>query len=954
MFPEFLHPGARLGAYSILAHLGSGGMGDVYLASDERLGRRVALKVLQPELALDAGVLRRFEREARAASALNHPSILTIYELGQVDGVLFIAGEYIEGETLRAVLERGPLPIAEAVRIAMQVASALSVAHAAGIVHRDVKPENVMIRSDGLVKVLDFGLAKLVAPRDSDKTVERTTQAGVAIGTVLYMSPEQARGQMVDERSDIFSFGSMLYELVTGAPPFDGETFGHIMVAILERDPVPPTHPGLQRIITKALQKDPFERYQTMSALLDDLRTVDTAEPLAPPPPRRVWQRISRRTAIATIAALAGTALTAAGVFTAVRMLERPPASRIPIAVADFDNRTGDKTLDGLSGMLITSLEQSRRLSVMSRARMFDVLHRLGRGDATRIDETLGRDVSRAENVHGLVIASVSRFGSVYVVDLKVLDPATNEYLFTVKEQARGLEAVPEVVDKLSEQVRLGLDEAEEDVRAARTQIRAATTPNLEAYQHYFQGEQYVAKLDFTKARDEFRAAVQRDPTFAMAWYRVANAEEWLGRMTAAHEAIAHAVANMEGLPRKEKLIIRSGEASSVGDYERVIALRKEILMMTPNDKETLFIIGDYSFHAGHRPQAIDFLRRVLRIDPTHEPAHQHLAWSLRDEGRYREFLDETEAWTKRFSTPEAWMLHAQALKANDRPAEAIQAATQLRDDDKQARYFLLPAYVRLETGDVAGALRDAEAALASPESHRQFAAQHLRAVAAVREGRMRDAIKLYDAAVAAAPIVPGASIPERMRAERAVVLAIAGNATESRAVTQRLFQSKVEVEDEVWANVINAHFEMSDIELPKAVVHAHFRDVIVANKLVEGYDKLFAGDPEAALVAFRRVAAALAIRSNAVARAALEAGRYDEARAAALHARATARPGFYGALDNALLATRLELILARCDEAQGYPQGARERYLRILDIGPRADPGVEPFATAKARLAGR
>jgi serine/threonine protein kinase len=276
--------GQRVGPYSILAQLGSGGMGEVYLAQDTRLGRRVALKTLPPFFVKDEQRLRRFEHEARAASGLNQPNIVTIHEMGMSDGRYFIAMEHIDGETLRSVMGKGRLAPADLVDVAMQVASALAAAHAAGIVHRDIKPENLMLRPDGYVKVLDFGLAKLTQQPATDWTTRprspgaMTTEVGVVMGTAQYMSPEQARGLGVDARTDLFSLGVVLYEMIAGRPPFEGETTSDVIAAILQNDPPPLSIEGagipaeLGRIVTKALQKDREHRYQTSADMLVELR----------------------------------------------------------------------------------------------------------------------------------------------------------------------------------------------------------------------------------------------------------------------------------------------------------------------------------------------------------------------------------------------------------------------------------------------------------------------------------------------------------------------------------------------------------------------------------------------------------------------------------------------------------------------------------------------------------
>jgi eukaryotic-like serine/threonine-protein kinase len=281
--PQF-EMGRTLGHYRIVTLLGRGGMGEVYLAQDTKLHRRVALKLLRASFTRDSQRMKRFEQEACAASALNHPNILTVYDLGQADGFNFIATEYVEGETLRQLIKRHKVTLGQALEIAIQVAAALATAHAAGIIHRDIKPENVMLRPDGLIKVLDFGLAKLTEPLDpqakASSLLRIETDPGMVMGTVSYMSPEQARGVAVDARSDSFSLGVVLYETLTGRPPFAGETASDVIVSILEKEPAPlawywPETPAeLQRIVTKALRKDREARYQTIKDLLLDLKSL--------------------------------------------------------------------------------------------------------------------------------------------------------------------------------------------------------------------------------------------------------------------------------------------------------------------------------------------------------------------------------------------------------------------------------------------------------------------------------------------------------------------------------------------------------------------------------------------------------------------------------------------------------------------------------------------------------
>ena len=942
-----LRPGDRLGAYRIVMLLGSGGMGEVYLAEDPRLDRRVALKVLSPELARDAASLKRFEREARAASALNHPSIITIHELGEHDGVTFIASELVDGETLRQRIERR-LAISETIDLALQIASALSVAHNAAILHRDIKPENVMIRRDGLVKVLDFGLAKLLAPFDAPdaRTIERTTTPGMVVGTIHYMSPEQARGGKLDTRSDIFSFGAMLYEMIAGRVPFDGETASHVMVAILEKEAEPLDDPALQRIVAKALRKDPADRYQTIDDLANDLRAVTRSHEITKVMPRTV----PRRRAIYSVAAAVVIALIAAGAMLRP-WRERGPQPRIPVVVADFDNQTGEKHLDGLSGMLITSLGQSRRLNVMSRSRMFDVLKGLGRAEVARVDETLGRDVSRAENARGLVLASVSRFGANYIVDVKVLDPSTNEYLFTAKEQGRGAESIPKLIDDVSEKLRLGLDEAEQDVRTARTEVRNAATSNLEAYQHFFVGEQYLNELKFQRAHEEFQRAVKLDPQFAMGWYRVADSLWWMTRTHEARSVIARAVALSDRVPRREQLNIRGLEAALHGRFARCTELRREALALAPDDKETLYNLGDCLYHGGQSDEAIGHFRRVLQIDPSFERAHQHLFWALRTAGRHREALAASAAYVERFDSSFAWLMNAQSLLANGRPKEAVAAAHRVRDDGTSVFFIFPGAYVRLQAGDVAGALAEARDARDSPRAHERFAARHIEAIAAMRAGRYREAVRLYDGVIAAAAgLNLGVSLRDAAKAERAWLLALVGDQTRSRALADEL-RKIPELDDYVLFRVAWIYLETGDVETFAALHEKHFSDHPAARDLVAGYRALQAGDAAAAMRPFRELARRDALWFP-LANAALAAGKYEEVRMAALRTEAPVEVGFISAFERALYTARGKYLLGRAEEGLGNRAAAKKHYQTLVELWRNADTDIPELVDAKARLA--
>ncbi|HYE66613.1 MAG TPA: protein kinase, partial [Pyrinomonadaceae bacterium] len=707
--------------YSILKKLGAGGMGEIYLAQDTRLGRPVALKLLPSAFTKDEDRLRRFEQEARAASALNHPNILTIFEIGQVDGTHYIATEFIDGETLRQRLTGARIKLGEALEIAIQVASALAAAHAAGIVHRDIKPENIMVRNDGYIKVLDFGLAKLTDPLGPTVDPEAATRAlvdtdpGVVMGTACYMSPEQAQGRAVDGRTDIWSLGVVLYEMVTGHAPFEGATKSHLIVSILEKEPpllaqyVREVPAELERIVSKALRKDREERYQVVKDLALDLKSLkqelefeaklersvspemsgattarsgahgaaetsvqtaarsSEAQALHPTSSAEyLVSELKRHKRGAIIALMAVVIAMAAGLALWTYWRQPESAERIPIAVADFVNETDEKELNGLSGMLITSLEQSRRLAVLTRPRMFDILKSLGKGETDRIDETLGREICSHANVSALVVASIRRFDQLYTIDLKVLDPQKNEYLFAAKEEGQGKSSIPAMIDKLSEKTRIGLNEKAAELQAARHKVADVTTANLEAYQHYFQGEQLINKLKFRESEEEFKKAIALDPSFALAHYRLAYAMEWFGGERS-KEPIAKAMQYIEKAPEKERYLIRALSAQIGRRFDEALAINRELLKSYPEEKEALWVVGDLSYHRNDLDAARAYLEKVLALDPAFERALQHITWTYRDLEQYDKALEYAKQYVARAPSEESYGALADAynLKAD-------------------------------------------------------------------------------------------------------------------------------------------------------------------------------------------------------------------------------------------------------------------------------------------------
>src|SRR2546427_2003475 len=532
-----LFAGQALNHYTILALLGEGGMGEVYLAEDTRLKRKVALKLLPAELTANSDRLRRFEQEAQAASALNHPNILTIYEIGQTESTHFITTEYIEGDTLRLRLAQA-LKLNEVLDICIQVASALSAAHQASIIHRDIKPENIMIRRDGIVKVLDFGLAKLLARPsteiDTQAPTRFRTDAGVVMGTASYMSPEQARGLKVDARTDIFSLGVVLYEMVAGCSPFAGSTSSEVLAAILsEQEPQPLARYArevpaeLERISSKALRKNRDERYQTIKDLLIDLKdlkrelelqaqlkrraspelpghsTTEGSEPaiaemvpaqVTPPgadaPARTassaeyiVSQIKSHRRSTAITLAIVALAAVAAYFY-----FHRQPVltDKDTILLADFVNTTGDAVLDGtLKTALAVQLEQSPFLNLFSDERVRETLRYMERSPDERVTKEIAREICERQGLKALLAGTGSNLGRHYVISLEAVNAQSGDVLARQQEEAESKEQVLRTLGQVATKLREKLGESLSSIQKFDAPIEQATTTSLEALKAY-------------------------------------------------------------------------------------------------------------------------------------------------------------------------------------------------------------------------------------------------------------------------------------------------------------------------------------------------------------------------------------------------------------------------------------------------------------------------------------
>ena len=576
--------GKTISHYKILEKLGEGGMGVVYKAEDTKLKRTVALKFLPPEWTRDEDAKARFMHEAQAASALDHNNICTIYEVDETeDGQLFIVMALYEGETLKYKIKQSPLKLEEGIELSIQIAKGLAKAHEKKIVHRDIKPANVFITNDGVAKILDFGLAKLAG-----RTM--LTKEGTTLGTVAYMSPEQGRGEAIDHRTDIWSSGVVLYEMLTGQLPFKGDYDQAITYSIMNEDQEPITglRTGvpmeLERIANKCLQKEPGSRYQGVNELLVDLKAVQETEKASVS--KVQVETLPKVTNLRKVAVPAILSLVAVVAVVGYFFLGRKPeiTKRVPIAVVDFVNETNEPELDGLSGMLITALEQSRRLGVMSRARMYDEFKQMDRPDLTFVDEATGREIAKRVNIAALAVATIRKFGQLYTIDFKVIDPQSGDRIFSTKVEGKGQESIPGLLDQLSDKTRIDLEEQDNIVMMDRRGVADITTANLAAYQHYFKGQEFIEKLAFDSAKEEFRQAIALDTTFALAYYRLSYAMGWNYEQLA-QEPLKKALRFIDRIPEKERFRVRAEIVRQDQGFAASVTVLKEMEKLYPQDK---------------------------------------------------------------------------------------------------------------------------------------------------------------------------------------------------------------------------------------------------------------------------------------------------------------------------------------------------------------------------------
>jgi len=965
--------GTFAGRYQVIEELGKGGMGRVYKVFDKEIKEKVALKLLNPEIASDSQTIERFRNELKLARKISHRNVCRMFDLSKEEGTHFITMEYVSGENLKSSIRRvGPLSAGKAIFIAGQICEGLSEAHGLGVVHRDLKPQNIMIDRDGNARIMDFGIARSLKAKG-------ITDAGVMIGTPEYMSVEQVEGKKVDRRSDIYSLGVILYEMVTGRVPFEGDT--PLTIAVKHKSEAAPdprkinaqVPEDLSRVILRCMEKDKENRYQGADELLSELGKIEKGIPTTervlpktrPSTSKEITVTFSLRKLL--IPALIVVAVVAAAVTIISLVGEKgvisPPAGKSSLAIMYFDNLADPEDAERLgkivTNLLITDLSESQYLEVVSSQRLYDILKLLGKEGTTKVDRDVASQVATKAGAKWMLMGSILQVDPELVLTSQLVNVETGAVAASQRVTGAAGESVFSMVDELAVEIKNDLTLP----AAAQTEpdrpVADVTTHSAEAYRHYLEGEDYFLKLYWAEAAESYKRALEFDSTFAMAYYRLSR----VGGSSDQKNMIAKAVLYSDKVSQKEKHYIRSREAQLSGNHSLAIEELQKITERYPQEKEAFLAQGViYWGPLGEPEKAIPLFTKAIEIDPLYKFAYNMLAYAYDDIGNFEKSIWAINQYIS-LAPDEAnpYDTRGEIYAFNGKIEEAIES---FREAEKRKPGFSLDdlGHMHLFKREYARAESCYKALASSSDKIARSEGRTCLALVPLYQGRLDEALRVLDAGITADRMEEAKAWQLEKHCGKALIYREKRNLDLALEETQKSMEIAREVYPQRptshWEYYVRLLTENNEIAKAEESAAAFRKDIeekdpslVYLYWYALGFIEWSKGDTTAALDEFERLAEATPDfwAHFTLAEAYLESGRLGEAVNEC--EKVLSRYDENRALC-AIRAVKAHYLLGLAYEKSGWNKKAIDKYEEFLEIWKDADPGIPEVEDAKSRLA--